>query len=573
MTPFDRIINIAQERGISERRACERAGLDPSTLASARRRGGTLDLATISAFAGAYMIPVAQLLGEEAETAATPSADPAIQRIPLLSIHPSSLNPRRTFDDAAIRDLAASITAQGLLQNLVVRRDAESDPTDMAYWIVAGERRWRALDLMAREARLPIEIRDYGVPCRVIDTTDADHLAIALLENLQRQDVNPAEEAEGFARLQQIDPERWTTRAIAEAVGIGQRAVQQRLALLTRLHAPALDALRRGKISFSQARQLQMAGPEMQARLIKDIAKTPTITAEGLRQQITRDMVPVSRAAFPLDSYVGTIVENPDTGTKYFADKKEFLARQKEAAEDKVDELRPHWSGVKLHARDSFPSSDDEPERPTDRTIGGALIHLDGYEGKISVHEGLMPRRRPEDDPAEAARREADTAECQRRTDETDQLRDRLAKVVAADSGVAMALLLWDKLAPAHVRAIQVDRGDGLPASLINDGPLSKIAGMVSSKSAHSARQELRADVDSDGAWRALTSCATSHAFSTWIAGRICVFWSSNNPRPLHPALLAIARQHNIPVPAYLLPIQADIEDAIDQTETSPCAP
>jgi hypothetical protein len=136
-TPFSRIIAIVKERELSESAACELAGLNRSTLAVGRRNNGNLQLPTIQAFAKGLNLPLAELLGEPSGSGGGAQQPPLYR---LIDIHPSPLNPRKSFDEAAIIELALSIAAQGLLQNLVLRPRAEG-----GYWIVAGERRYRAL--------------------------------------------------------------------------------------------------------------------------------------------------------------------------------------------------------------------------------------------------------------------------------------------------------------------------------------------------------------------------------------------------------------------------------------------
>jgi ParB family chromosome partitioning protein len=132
---------------------------------------------------------LSSLLGEVAQEApVSGGAAPArggIQMMPVASLEPHPDQPRRTFDDAALSELAESIQARGLIQPIVVR------PHGHRYQIVAGERRWRA----AQRARL------HEVPVIVRDFDDAETLEVALLENIQRQDLNAIEEAEAYQRL------------------------------------------------------------------------------------------------------------------------------------------------------------------------------------------------------------------------------------------------------------------------------------------------------------------------------------------------------------------------------------
>ena len=113
------------------------------------------------------------------------SASPGLRMLPVGSLSPHPGQPRRRFDEAALDELANSIASRGLIQPIVVR------PSAKGFQIVAGERRWRA----AQRARL------HEVPVIIRDFSDAETLEVALVENIQRQDLNAIEEAEAYARL------------------------------------------------------------------------------------------------------------------------------------------------------------------------------------------------------------------------------------------------------------------------------------------------------------------------------------------------------------------------------------
>jgi ParB family chromosome partitioning protein len=117
-----------------------------------------------------------------------PKPDEPVRTLPVASLHPNRFQPRSYFDEAAIEDLVASVRAQGIIQPLVVTPEGEG------YAIIAGERRWRA----ARKAGLeevPVVVRQIA--------DDREMLELALVENLQRSDLNPIEEAEAYAALQE----------------------------------------------------------------------------------------------------------------------------------------------------------------------------------------------------------------------------------------------------------------------------------------------------------------------------------------------------------------------------------
>ena len=159
------------------------------------------------------------------------------QLLPVAAIFPNPDQPRRHFDDAALDELAESLGRRGLLQPIVVR------PRGAAYEIVAGERRWRA----AQRARL------HQVPAIVRTLSDSETLEIAIIENVQRQDLNAIEEAEAYQRL--VAEYGHTQDALGKLVGKSRSHVANLLRLLD-LPAPVRSALAEGRLSMGHARAL-----------------------------------------------------------------------------------------------------------------------------------------------------------------------------------------------------------------------------------------------------------------------------------------------------------------------------
>lgn len=195
--------------------------------------------------------------------------------LPLERIQPGDQQPRREFDEAALAELAASIREHGVLQPLVVSPAAEPDGS---YRIVAGERRWRA----ARLAGLP------DVPVIVREVSDRrEALELALVENLQRTDLNPVEEAEAFRQLG--DQFGLSHEAIAGRVGRGRAAVSNSIRLL-KLPLEVLEMLRQGQIRAGQARPLlTVQSVERQLELARRAAK------EGLSARMLERLAKADR--------------------------------------------------------------------------------------------------------------------------------------------------------------------------------------------------------------------------------------------------------------------------------------
>jgi ParB family chromosome partitioning protein len=196
-----------------------------------------------------------------------------IQSLPLDQLKPNRFQPRTQFDDAAIEELAASIKAQGVVQPLVV-----SPEQDGTYTIVAGERRWRA----SRRAGLqtvPVVVR------QVAD--DREMLELALVENLQRSDLNALEEAEAYLSLQ--EKFGLSQEDIAARVGKARTTVTNALRLL-RLPDEVQELLREGRLTAGQARPL-LGLPSREAQLaLADRAVREGLTARDLERLCTESI-------------------------------------------------------------------------------------------------------------------------------------------------------------------------------------------------------------------------------------------------------------------------------------------
>lgn len=177
----------------------------------------------------------------------------AAVEVRLSDIEPNRNQPRRDFDEEALSELADSISRHGLIQPIVVR-----PLTNGTYSIVAGERRWRACR-MAGLSSVPVIIRELD---------DKEYMEIALIENLQREDLNAVEEALGYRAL--IDSYHLTQEQVAESVGKSRSAVTNALRLLS-LDDKALSALREGAISAGHARALLSVSDEaLRAAMLKE---------------------------------------------------------------------------------------------------------------------------------------------------------------------------------------------------------------------------------------------------------------------------------------------------------------
>jgi len=186
---------------------------------------------------------LAALLGDEDEDAedyASLDKVRATRTVPVEQLRANRFQPRRLFDEEGLQALADSIRSQGLLQPILVRR-RDDDPN--SYEIIAGERRWRA----AQQAQL------HEVPVLVRDMADSEALEIAIVENVQRRDLTPLEESEGYQRL--IDEFQHTQEDLARVVGKSRSHIANMLRLL-QLPDPVKQLVQAGEISAGHARAL-----------------------------------------------------------------------------------------------------------------------------------------------------------------------------------------------------------------------------------------------------------------------------------------------------------------------------
>lgn len=205
--------------------------------------------------------------------------------LPINEIIPNKEQPRKTFDEGALQELADSITVHGVLQPLLVRPLLSG-----GYQLIAGERRWRA-SRMAGLKEVPVIIRELS---------DSEAMEIAIIENLQREDLNPIEEAEGLQAL--IDKCDYTQEQVAVSVGKSRPAIANALRLL-KLPEEVRQMTKDGEISAGHARALlafdnqaimyevakQIVSDRLTVRDVERLAKRPTKSADKKQTAKRRD--------------------------------------------------------------------------------------------------------------------------------------------------------------------------------------------------------------------------------------------------------------------------------------------
>jgi ParB family chromosome partitioning protein len=193
--------------------------------------------------------------GDAEEGSAGISKENELRQLPIDLLQPGKYQPRTDMHNESLQDLANSIRAQGVLQPIVVRElNGEG-----RYEIIAGERRWRAAQL----AEL------HEVPAVVRDVPDEAAIAMALIENIQRENLNPVEEARALQRL--IEEFEMTHQQAAEAIGRSRAAVTNLLRLLS-LEPDVRKLLENGDLEMGHARAILTLEGELQSKAARDIA-------------------------------------------------------------------------------------------------------------------------------------------------------------------------------------------------------------------------------------------------------------------------------------------------------------
>lgn len=194
------------------------------------------------------------------------------RQIPVNMIIPNPAQPRRNFDDISLQELAESFKTQGVLQPIIVKKK------DNGYILIAGERRFRAARLAGLE-KIPAILMD--------ETNETDMLQMALVENIQREDLNPLEEAEAFRRL--MDESRLTQQELAARVGKSRTAIANIVRLLN-LPEKVKELIRAGKLTEGHARAILALDDEL-----SQVKLAERIVADNLTVRMAEESIKVLR--------------------------------------------------------------------------------------------------------------------------------------------------------------------------------------------------------------------------------------------------------------------------------------
>lgn len=216
--------------------------------------------------------------------------------VPLVRLQPGHYQPRLHFNDAALQELALSISKHGILQPLLV--------TDN-YHIIAGERRYRAARMLGLEE----------LPCMVLQAIDSKQALLALLENIQREQMEPLEEAKAYRRLR--DEFSWTQQHMAELLGKSRAHVANMMRLLS-LCEPLLEALSQKRISYGHARVLVGLKADIQKNYLTWIEKNKA-SVRQLEKKCQLDKKNKSQKLAPTDDYFSRMLAE-QVGTSVHVD-------------------------------------------------------------------------------------------------------------------------------------------------------------------------------------------------------------------------------------------------------------
>jgi ParB family transcriptional regulator, chromosome partitioning protein len=237
---------------------------------------------------------LASLIGDVGEETSAPESGRKPRRAPIESLRANPRNPRRAFTDTELNELAESIKERGIIQPIVVRATGAAD----TYEIIAGERRWRA----AQRAGL------HDVPIAIVDATDVQSLEFAIIENVQRADLNAIEEAAGYVAL--MEQCNNTQEQVAQIVGKSRPYVANMVRLL-KLPEAVKNLVRAGKLSAGHARLLI---GQADAQMLAERAVDEGYSVRQLEEWVREEEGKAGDATFEaMQKKIRTAAKNADT--------------------------------------------------------------------------------------------------------------------------------------------------------------------------------------------------------------------------------------------------------------------
>lgn len=376
-------------------------------------------------------------------------------------------NYRTTLAEEDLEGLAQSILAKGILQNVLVRplKDGKVE-----LW--AGQRRYRAVELLIKRGDAK---PDFPVPVLIREMEGDEALALSIVENIQKVDVHPVEEAEGFRQLR--DAFGWSTKRIAEALGGKERLryVQQRLNIVDKLSPTTREAFHDSRINLDQARALWALPRGLQDHLLKD-KQLPDYSADAIRRTARSLCVSSKHAIFDPADYKGeSFADGKET---LYVDVKQFAKLQDAAIKKRIAELKAKWADVKIVQGHWIDTTGYQSTKDRKKGIAFVLVrepfHRCGWHS-IEVREGYV-KAAPASAKGGAAGEKPAPGLSKRTLTEAHHLKtiELQRAVAAADATVSMALTII-ALLPAEYSSCesvqirrQIRQGNGASLSSYN---------------------------------------------------------------------------------------------------------
>ena len=330
-------------------------------------------------------------IGSDSPETQRPRPGPApIEMLPAARLFGSPLNPRRTpAPPEKEQELEDSIVAKGLLQPIVARVAHVAEPPKGAtHEIICGNRRHGAILRAILHGRLP---DDFPIPTMVREVSDEELIILAGIENLEREDMAPLDEAELYRTLRGYVKPAKGERAealVARKLHVSERTVFRRLALL-RLVPEAQEELRSGKLQLQEAAAIALGEPKKQREVLRELTIEPAAyrpDVEGIREAMTRQKVALKSAAFDEALYKGERIVDPESGETWLTDMKEFDALQKRAMAERIEALRKDWPWVKPANNEHWQYQE---VRQGDKEAG-AIVYIDRCTHGLVVKTGVI---------------------------------------------------------------------------------------------------------------------------------------------------------------------------------------
>ena len=300
-----------------------------------------------------------------------------LKTVSLSALCPSKDNPRRNIDKDAIAGLAESIKTDGVLQNLVVEKNG-----DGKFRVVSGSRRFLALKLLKRQGVIDGE---YKVPVEIRSFKDGDALRIATIENVQRSDLEPMDEAEAFARMLQDGA---SIDDVSAKTGLSEQTIRRRVAL-SDLCEEVKEAVQTGEVPLGIAEAMTLGTQDQQRSLLNDLREGAELDRESIREMLCAQKPSVAIAMFALDQYTGTLTRDlfAEEQATYFDDVDQFFALQKQAVEDIAEKCRQKAAWVDVFNSYSVPWW--QYGEATKGRRCGVVINLHP-SGTVEIRKGLV---------------------------------------------------------------------------------------------------------------------------------------------------------------------------------------